>query len=218
MDIRTKLLPVFVVIGGAAMFLAFGRAGWGLRPMRMASADAKQLDVGTDPGRIREGETKASNGHQLAMVSGGCFWGVENRFRHIPGVVATAVGYTGGHTTNPTYEQVCSHTTGHAETVLVEFDPARVSYAKLLASFLGGIDPTTKDRQGPDVGSSYRSAIWTFGDDQAQAARDAIAQLQKRTSKPIVTTVAPAGTFYLAEEYHQQYDEKNGVDSCPVGG
>jgi peptide-methionine (S)-S-oxide reductase len=173
--------------------------------------------VGTEPGRAGAGTPLTpAPGHELAAFAEGCFWGSENTFRHVKGVTATAVGYAGGHTDMPTYEEVSSHTTGHAETVLVEFDPKRVSYAELLRVFWESHDPTTKDRQGPDVGSNYRSAIFTFSDAQAAAARSSEADEQKRHARPITTEISPIGRFYKAEEYHQQYDEKTGVESCPL--
>jgi peptide-methionine (S)-S-oxide reductase len=172
---------------------------------------------GTDPGHAGQGTPlRAEPGHALAVFGQGCFWGVEERFRKVPGVVATAVGYTGGHTENPTYEDVCTHTTGHTEAVLVEFDPAVVSYGQLLDFFWKTHDPTSGNRQGPDVGSNYRSAIYTFGAEQqaqALASRDAY---QKQLRDRITTEIAPAGKFWKAEEYHQQWDEKHGYLSCPV--
>ena len=153
---------------------------------------------------------------KLAAVAQGCFWGTEYRFRQVPGVVATAVGYSGGKTANPSYEDVGGHGTGHAESVLIEFDPAKVSYARLLEIFWSSHDSTSGDRQGPDVGSQYRSAIFTFGPEQqaqALASRDAE---QKKLVDRITTEIAPAGPFWKAEDYHQQWDEKHGQESCPV--
>lgn len=173
--------------------------------------------VGTAPGHVGAGTPLvAASGHELAAFAEGCFWGSENTFRHVRGVTATAVGYTGGHTDLPTYEAVSSHTTGHAETVLVEFDPKVVTYAELLRVFWESHDPTTKDRQGPDIGSNYRSAIFTFSPEQEQAAKASAAVEQKRHPRPITTEIRPLGRFYKAEEYHQQYDEKSGVESCPL--
>jgi peptide-methionine (S)-S-oxide reductase len=183
-------------------------------PARPATTTAK---VGTDPGHVGAGTPlTAAPGHELAAFAEGCFWGSENTFRHVRGVMATAVGYTGGHTDLPTYEDVSSHTTGHAETVLVEFDPKVVSYAELLHVFWATHDPTTKDRQGPDIGSNYRSAIFTFSPEQEQAARASASEEQKQHRRPITTEIRAVGRFYKAEEYHQQYDEKNGVESCPL--
>ncbi len=159
---------------------------------------------------------KPSGKNQLAAFSGGCFWGTEDVFRQVPGVVATAVGYTGGHTVNPSYEDVCSHTTGHAETVLIEFDPAKVSYKQLLKVFWENHDPTTVNRQGPDVGSNYRSVIWTYSPDQIAQAKESMAAEQKKLTHRIVTELRNAEPFYLAEGYHQQYDEKHGTHFCPI--
>jgi peptide-methionine (S)-S-oxide reductase len=175
--------------------------------------------VGTRPGGVGQGTAlKPAANHQLAAFSGGCFWGVEERFRHVPGVVATAVGYTGGTTKNPTYELVCRHTTGHAETVLVEFDPKKISYDKLVDKFWTFHDPTTLNRQGPDEGTNYRSAIWYFDETQHQAALASRDREQKKLKKVITTQISPAAPFWLAEEYHQQYDEKNGIEACPLPG
>ncbi|RYE87997.1 MAG: peptide-methionine (S)-S-oxide reductase [Myxococcales bacterium] len=174
--------------------------------------------VGTRPGQVGRGTPlQAAPGHELASFAAGCFWGVEARFREVPGVVATAVGYTGGHTPDPTYAAVCTHTTGHAEAVLIEFDPARVSYESLLQVFWSGHDPTQLDRQGPDMGDQYRSAIFTLSPAQDTAARASLAAAQKRLKQPIVTRVAPLAPFHLAEDYHQQYHEKTGSEACPTG-
>jgi len=172
---------------------------------------------GTNPGNVGRGTPLAPHGkNQLAIFAQGCFWGVEERFRRVPGVVATAVGYTGGHTRDPDYESVCSHRTGHAESVLLEFDPAQVSYATLLKVFWQSHDPTSGDRQGPDAGNQYRSAIFTFGETQMAEALASRAEAQRRLADPITTEIAPAGPFWVAEEYHQQWDEKHGARSCPV--
>ena len=151
-----------------------------------------------------------------ATFAAGCFWGVEEAFRHIKGVTSTTVGYTGGTTKDPTYKQVCTDTTGHAEAVEVEFDPAQVTYRELLAAFFQNHNPTTLNRQGPDFGTQYRSAIYYHDAEQEAAARDAIAALEKSHAfnRPIVTEVKPAGPFYRAEEYHQQYLAKRGAASC----
>ncbi len=173
--------------------------------------------LGKNPGNVGHGTPLVPSGKdQLAAFAQGCFWGVEERFRKVPGVVATAVGYTGGRTQNPSYEDVSSHGTGHAEAVLVEFDPAQVSYAQLLEFFWRTHDPTSGDRQGPDQGSQYRSAIFTFGPEQLAAALASRAEEQKRLAEPITTEVAPAGPFWRAEDYHQQWDEKHGYLSCPA--
>jgi peptide-methionine (S)-S-oxide reductase len=143
---------------------------------------------------------------------------VEAAFRQVPGVVSTAVGYSGGALPNPTYEQVCTDRTGHAEVVEVEFDPGRVSYDELLRVFWENHDPTQKNRQGPDVGTQYRSAIFFHSPEQREAARRSKEQLEKsgRFSRSIVTEITPASTFYRAEEYHQRYLEKRGQASCKI--
>jgi peptide-methionine (S)-S-oxide reductase len=182
-------------------------------------ATALHARVGTDPGRAGDGTPlTARDGHELAAFAEGCFWGSEDNFRQVPGVVATAVGYTGGHTDDPTYDSVCSHSTGHAEAVLVEFDPSKVSYEKLLEVFFATHDPTTKDRQGPDVGDQYRSAIYTFSDKQKAAAMAAASRAQAALKKPVTTEIRSIGRFWMAEDYHQQYDEKTGKRSCPLPG
>jgi len=173
--------------------------------------------VGTNPGHVGRGTPlSAEDGHELAAFAAGCFWGVEDAFRHVPGVAATAVGYTGGHTSNPTYRRVCEHDTGHAETVLVEFDPKRVSYSRLLDIFFEIHDPTTLNRQGPDYGDQYRSAIFTQSPAQEQAARAALGRAQKKQSDKIVTEIKPLQPFYRAEDYHQQYAERTGSHGCPI--
>jgi len=150
---------------------------------------------------------------EKATFAAGCFWGVEARLREIRGVTDTAVGYTGGTLENPTYRDVCSGTTGHAEAVEVTFDPARVSYGDLLEVFWTCHDPTTPNRQGPDVGEQYRSAIFFHGPEQEKEARESKARLEAsgRFKRPIVTEIVPAGPFWRAEEYHQRYLEKRGL-------
>jgi peptide-methionine (S)-S-oxide reductase len=153
---------------------------------------------------------------EKATFGGGCFWHVEAAFREIPGVVSTRVGYAGGHTANPTYEDVCSHTTGHAEVVEVTYDPEQVTYGRLLAEFWALHDPTQLNRQGPDIGSNYRSIVLVHDADQralAEASRDALAE---RSPRPIVTEIEDAREFWPAEDYHQQFYEKRGVSSCAV--
>jgi peptide-methionine (S)-S-oxide reductase len=153
-----------------------------------------------------------------ATFAAGCFWGVEANFRQVDGVTATRVGYTGGGLENPTYKDVCSDRTGHAEAVEVEYDPAKVSYDHLLSIFWDNHDPTQLNRQGPDRGSQYRSAIFFESPEQEQAARASKASLEKsgRFNRPIVTQIVPAVTFYEAEDYHQQYLEKRGLASCHI--
>jgi peptide-methionine (S)-S-oxide reductase len=182
-----------------------------------STAKAVAPHVGTDPGHVARGAPLAPSGHdKLAAFAAGCFWGVEDAFRHVPGVVATAVGFAGGHTANPSYEQVCTHTTGHAETVLVEYDPTRLAYEHLLRVFWKIHDPTQGDRQGPDVGDSYRSVVFTFDSEQAAAARASEQAEQKQLDNPITTEIRPIGAFYEAEAYHQQYAERTGHHGCPI--
>jgi peptide-methionine (S)-S-oxide reductase len=155
---------------------------------------------------------------EKATFAAGCFWGVEAAFRQIPGVLATAVGYIGGRTKNPTYEDVCTDGTGHAEAVEVEFDANRVSYQQLLDVFWNEHDPTQLNRQGPDVGTQYRSAIFFHNPAQQAAAIASKEALEKsgRYRRSIVTEIAPAPEFYRAEDYHQQYLEKRGLASCKI--
>jgi peptide-methionine (S)-S-oxide reductase len=154
-----------------------------------------------------------------ATFAAGCFWGVEATFRQFPGVTATRVGYIGGQTVNPTYKDVCTDTTGHAEAVEVDYDPAKLSYEQLLDVFWENHDPTQLNRQGPDFGKQYRSAIFYHSLDQETAANASKEKLGKsgRFSKPIMTQIVPAETFYEAEDYHQQYLEKRGLASCHLG-
>ena len=153
---------------------------------------------------------------ETAIFGAGCFWGVEEAFRRIEGVVDTAVGYAGGHTANPSYQEVCTGRTGHAEVVRVAFDPARVSYRQLLEAFWSLHDPTQVNRQGPDVGSQYRSLILVSSPEQAAAARESMAALEAsgQFPRPIATEIAEAGPFWTAEDYHQRYLEKRGIWSC----
>jgi peptide-methionine (S)-S-oxide reductase len=149
-----------------------------------------------------------------ATFGAGCFWGVEAAFRQLDGVTKTEVGYEGGALENPTYEDVCSHTTGHAEVVEVTYDPQRISYETLLDVFWGKHDPTQLNRQGWDVGDQYRSVIFFHDSEQQKVATESKAQEQTRRRKPVVTLVEPAQTFYPAEDYHQQYLEKQGRSTC----
>src|SRR5579864_1353343 len=163
------------------------------------------------------------DGFQQAVFGLGCFWGAERKFWELgDGVHVTAVGYAGGHTSNPTYEEVCSGRTGHTEVVLVVFDPAKLSYDRLLKTFWENHDPTQGMRQGNDVGTQYRSAIYTFDDAQRQAAEASKAAYQKALAAKgltaITTEIAPSGEFYFAEDYHQQYLAKNPAGYCGLGG
>jgi peptide-methionine (S)-S-oxide reductase len=153
-----------------------------------------------------------------ATFAAGCFWGIEANFRALPGVLSATVGYIGGHTDNPTYQDVCTDRTGHAEAVEVEYDPAKISYDALLDAFWAMHDPTTPNRQGPDVGTQYRSAIFYHDAEQeaaARASRDRIGKSGK-FRRPIVTEIVPAATFYRGEEYHQRYHEKHGLHGCGI--
>lgn len=158
----------------------------------------------------------AAEKRAVAMFGAGCFWGVEETFRSTPGVLATAVGYSGGHTKNPTYKEVCTDTTGHAEVVRVEYDPSKVTYDQLLDIFWANHNPTTKNSQGPDYGSQYRSVVFTTNDEQREAALASKERLDKsgKWRKPVVTEIVPAGEFYMAEDYHQQYLKKRGLSVC----
>ena len=153
---------------------------------------------------------------EKATFAAGCFWGIEAAFCRVPGVVSTTVGYTGGTTKNPSYHDVCTGLTGHAEAVLVTYDPRQVTYDALLELFWSVHNPTTLNRQGPDVGSQYRSAIFYHTEDQKKRAEDSRERLQQsgRFRRPIVTEIVPAQEFWPAEEYHQKYLEKHGMSSC----
>jgi peptide-methionine (S)-S-oxide reductase len=153
--------------------------------------------------------------NEKATFAAGCFWGVEGAFRQIPGVLDAVSGYTGGHTVNPSYQDVCSGRTGHAEAVEVTFDPAVVSYDKLLDAFWGMHDPTQHNRQGPDIGTQYRSAIFFHSPAQETAARASSEAEQLKLKRPIATEIVDAGPFYRAEEYHQRYAERHGI-ACHV--
>ncbi len=194
------LVPV--LLGAGVMMMAFP---WG----RARGAD--EMSAATMPA--------VPKGMKEATFAAGCFWGVEQAFKHVPGVVATAVGYTGGTTENPTYADVCTETTGHAEAVRVVYDPSQVSYAELLDAFWSCHDPTTKDRQGPDVGDQYRSAIFTHDAEQTKLAAESLKEVdgQKAFRNKIVTEITPAGAFYPAEVYHQDYGTKQGV-ACHTQG
>jgi peptide-methionine (S)-S-oxide reductase len=159
-----------------------------------------------------------TNPTQIAIFGAGCFWGVEATFRRLPGVVSTRVGYSGGKTENPTYREVCTDATGHAEVVEVTYDPAKVSYDALLNVFWENHDPTQLNRQGPDWGTQYRSAIFFHSAEQESAAKVSKEALEKsgRLKKKVVTQIEPARPFYPAEEYHQQYLEKRGLASCHI--
>lgn len=155
---------------------------------------------------------------QKATFGAGCFWGVENTFAQLPGVTETAVGYEGGAKENPSYQDVCTDRTGHAEVVELTFDPAKITYEQLLDQFFSLHNPTQLNRQGPDWGAQYRSAVFYHSPEQKTAAEAVIARLtaERRFAKPIATQVVPAQTFWRAEEYHQKYLEKRGMASCHI--
>lgn len=153
---------------------------------------------------------------EVATFAAGCFWGVEAAFQRVPGVVDTAVGYSGGHMDNPTYRDVCTDETGHAEVIQVTFDPSQVTFAQLLEVFWNAHDPTQVNRQGPDVGTQYRTAIFFHSPEQEEIAKKSRAALEAsgKFRRPIATEITPAGKFYRAEEYHQKYLQKRGAASC----
>ena len=161
--------------------------------------------------------TQAPVHREVAMFGAGCFWGVEATFQRLPGVLDTAVGYSGGHIDNPTYKQVCTDRTGHAEVVRVEYDPTKIPYEHLLNIFWRSHDPTQLNRQGPDIGTQYRSVIYYFSDEQkatAEASKERVSKLNTYRKKTIVTQIEPAKTFWRAEEYHQKYLQKRGLENC----
>ena len=208
------------IVGGLAVGLALivlGRPGrvsadrrvpsWSVSEGHRRMADA----VAPPRRRFSEGETM-----KKATFGAGCFWGVEATFRRVPGVIDAAVGYAGGQTENPTYKEVCTDRTGHAEVVQVEYDPAKVSYAQLLDVFWSAHDPTQVNRQGPDYGTQYRTVIF-YHDDEQKAEAEASKQTSTpagASRRPIATQIVPAAPFYRAEEYHQRYLEKRGLENC----
>lgn len=195
-----------LVLGGAFTSIR-ALAAAGEKPIKGVAGHAGNAGRGTP--------LQAAPGHELAVFAMGCFWGSETIYRHVPGVTATSVGYTGGRTKNPTYQDVCSHTTGHAEAVLVEYDPKIVSYEKLLNVFWENHDSTSGDRQGPDVGDQYRSMVFAVNDQQMKAAFASGDAFSKKLSRRITTRAEMLGPFYMAENYHQQYHEKTGTAHCP---
>jgi peptide methionine sulfoxide reductase msrA/msrB len=165
-------------------------------------------------------EPERAHQRATAVFAAGCFWGVEDLFRQTPGVLETAVGYTGGKNANPTYKQVCNGDTGHAEAVRVVYDPQRVAYADLVRLFFANHDPTQVNRQGPDSGTQYRTGVFYTSDEQRAVAEQVKAALTAsgRYARPIATEITPAATFWMAEDYHQQYNEKNGRHCSVVPG
>lgn len=174
------------------------------------------VNCGGEPLKKTTARIGAKKGSAVATFGAGCFWGIESDFRAIKGVTASWVGYMGGKRKNPTYEQVCTDETGHAEAVHVEYDPNQISYEQLLEVFWNGHNPTTMNRQGPDIGTQYRSVIFYHNESQRLAAEKSKRALDaaKKWKNPVVTVIEPAKTFYIAEDYHQQYLEKRGRSSC----
>jgi len=153
---------------------------------------------------------------EQAIFAAGCFWGVQFYFDQVPGVIETTVGYTGGHVDHPTYEQVCTHSTGHAEAVLIKFDPKIISYETLVKQFFRMHDPTQLNRQGPDIGDNYRSAVFYFDANQKNVLEMVESEIQAKFDRPVVTQIAKANTFYPAEDYHQKYAERTGRGMCHI--
>lgn len=153
---------------------------------------------------------------EVVVLAAGCFWGVQAYFDQVPGVLKTEVGYTGGTVANPTYEQVCTHTTGHAEATRITFDPQEITFRDLVRHFFRMHDPTQVGGQGPDIGDSYRSAIFYQDDVQKETAEEVKKLVQKDFDKPIATEITQAGEFYMAENYHQKYFEKTGIGACHI--
>jgi len=198
---------------------AFSALGLALFPRRIYFVKHSHAPVFSQRKRREENQiTQEIKGMQKATFGAGCFWGVEAAFRQVKGVISTSVGYTGGSLKNPTYEDVCSGKTGHAEVVEVVYDPEQVSYDKLLQVFWENHDPTTLNRQGPDIGAQYRSAVFYHTPEQMTAALAAKEKLQTggRYKRPIVTEITAASPYYPAEDYHQQYLEKRGLASCHI--
>jgi peptide-methionine (S)-S-oxide reductase len=205
---------------GIALFL-IGRPGRMSADRREPSRTSHEAVQGSIVGPIAAPAAETSTkGRPMkkATFGAGCFWGVESTFRRIPGVIETAVGYAGGQTENPTYKEVCTDRTGHAEVVEVEYDPSKVSYGQLLDVFWSSHDPTQVNRQGPDYGTQYRTVIF-YHDDEQKAESEASKQKLEasgRFPRPIATQIVPAGPFYRAEEYHQRYLEKRGLENCHI--
>jgi peptide-methionine (S)-S-oxide reductase len=194
-------------------------------PSREAALEGRAFPIRTAETHFVNGRPLKGpypEGSEMAMFGMGCFWGVERMFWTLPGVWVTAVGYAGGYTPNPTYQEVCSGRTGHNEVVRVVFDPSKVSYDALLRRFWEGHDPTQGMRQGNDVGTQYRSGIYAYGEPQEKAARESLTAFQPRLTEagygPVTTEILPAPEFYFAEDYHQQYLAKNPGGYCGVGG
>jgi len=202
-----KKLSLFIILVGAVVVLELGLNIFGTNTVMSQEKNLNEND-----------EVINMENAKKATFGAGCFWGVEATFRQIKGVIATQVGYTGGTTKDPSYKEVCSDTTGHAEAVEVTYDPEKVSYDKLLDVFWNNHNPTQYNRQGPDYGSQYRSAIFYHDDQQKMLAEKSKEKLDAsgKYNRPVATQIVPATKFYRAEEYHQQYLEKRGLSSCGI--
>ncbi len=198
MSLKLFFIGVFALILGTLAYAQITRS-------RSQSPAVQQPEARSQSGKV-----------ETATFAAGCFWGVQDRFDHVKGVFKTTAGYTGGHFKNPTYQDVCSHTTGHAEAVQVEFDPEAVTYRQLVDLFWKMHDPTQSDGQGPDIGSNYRSAIFYHSPEQKAIAEETKEKLQTASKALITTEIAPAKEFYPAEEYHQHYARKHGGGACPT--
>jgi peptide-methionine (S)-S-oxide reductase len=208
---------------GIAAVVALAVAVFAITSQNAASQKKDiRMQKGNMPGGVTlygtQNVVPLTKGREIATFAAGCFWGIEDYFRQVEGVTATAVGFTGGTVKNPTYKQVCYTPTGHAEAVRVEFDPKVVSYEKLLEVFWKVHDPCQVGGQGPDMGDQYRSSIFYHNDAQKAIATKSLAAEQSVRPKPITTKIVPEATFWMAEEYHQQYCLKNGIAACPIPG
>ena len=208
-----KIIAAAVALGITALLIA--GVSMAQKPSVVASARAAAV-----PAPIETASSSAVASGQLETVvfAGGCFWGVQGVFQHVKGVQRAVSGYAGGNASDANYELVSSGTTGHAEAVLVEFDPKLITHMELTRRFFGYHNPTQLNRQGPDIGPNYRSHIFTYGEEQEKTVKSVIAEIDAsgKLDKPVVTQVSPAVTFWMAEEYHQQYNEKNGFEACPI--
>jgi peptide-methionine (S)-S-oxide reductase len=210
------------VLGGLAVGIAMlvltrpARLSADRRAPAWSESEARRRMMGTSAIPPATENPAKAKPMKKATFGAGCFWGVEATFRRVPGVIDAAVGYAGGHTVDPTYKEVCTDRTGHAEVVQVEYDPSRVSYARLLDVFWSSHDPTQVNRQGPDFGTQYRTVIFYHDDEQKAEAEASKKWLDEsgRFSRPIATQIVPAGPFDRAEEYHQRYLEKRGLENC----
>jgi peptide-methionine (S)-S-oxide reductase len=213
---------VLTAVGAMSTLLTWYVLRFGVGEAVHAEIQLKPIVYAPTPARIagdtvrKAGDTLESHRFEIATFGAGCFWGIEEVFRKVDGVVGTAVGYTGGHAISPDYREVCSGGTGHAESVQIQFDPTRVSYEQMLDIFWAAHDPTQSNKQGPDEGEQYRSVIFYHSPEQERAALASKERLQAggKYDRPIVTQIVPAAEFYMAEDYHQQYLEKRHRGVC----